>query len=207
MTPPRGVRNNNPGNIRRNPANKWQGRVPLSQNPDPEFEQFVSPAFGIRALAVLLINYQDKYNARSIRAIIKRFAPPTENDTSAYVDAVAERMRVDPDTVLDMHDYAHLRPLVEAIIAHENAGYRYPQHVIDRGLELAGVVSSTRQSVVATDTVRGSTAATTATAVSGAVATVAPQLWGLDWRVALAIVVAVAIAALLGVILWRSQRD
>lgn len=202
----RGIRNNNPGNIRRNPANKWQGRVPLDRQTDPDFEQFVSAEYGIRALAVTLITYQDRYGLRTIRQLIGRWAPPTENDTGAYVRAVARRVGRGPDEPLDVHRYEDLRPLIEAIVAHENADFRYPGHVIDRGLELAGVTRGGR-AVLETDTVRGSTAAASATAVSGAVATVAPQLWGLDWRVAVAIVVVVAIAAVAGVIAWRARRS
>lgn len=203
---PRGVRNNNPGNIRRNPANKWQGRVPLSQQTDHEFEQFVSPEYGIRALAITLITYQDRYGLRTVEEIVGRWAPPSENDTRAYVRAVARATGRAPASEIDTHDYEDLRMLVEAIISHENGGYRYQRHIVDRGLELAGVTPPPRP-VVSTDTVRGSTAATTATAVAGSLATVAPQLWGLDWRVAVAVVVAVAVAALVGVALWRARRS
>lgn len=202
MTVTRGVRNNNPGNIRRNPANKWQGRVPLERNTDPDFEQFISPEYGIRALAVLLITYYDKYGCDTIRSIIERWAPPSENDTDAYISAVARMMRVLPKTRLNLHDYDVLRRLVEAIIAHENAGYRYPSHVVDKGLELAGVIPTDHRAVIATDTVRGSTAATVATAVGAVV----PQLAGLDWRLAVAIVLSIAVAAVIGVTVWRSRR-
>ena len=54
---PRGIRNNNPGNIRRN-GDPWQG-LAKEQN-DREFFTFKSAVYGIRALARLLITYQDK---------------------------------------------------------------------------------------------------------------------------------------------------
>lgn len=205
-TVPRGVRNNNPGNIRRNRANKWQGLAPADRQTDPDFEVFVSPEYGIRALAVTLITYQDRHGLKTVEDIVNRWAPPSENDTRSYIRAVARGTGRAPRAEIDTHDYQDLRLLVEAIIAHENAGYRYPGHVMAKGLEMAGVVPQ-HVSVTATDTVRGSTAATAATAASGAVATVAPQLWGLDWRVAVTIVIVVAIAAVAGVILWRSRRS
>lgn len=138
---PRGIRNNNPGNIEW--GDPWQGLVPVNERTDSRFCQFVSPAYGIRALARTLITYQDKHNIRTVEAAINRWAPPVENDTGAYVRAVQKA--VDGDMV-DMHDYRYLRPLVEAIIKHENgvgplknANTWYDSDAIDEGLRLAGV--------------------------------------------------------------------
>src|SRR3569832_207317 len=83
----RGLRNNNPGNIRKT-ATDWRGEVVGS---DSAFETFATPEAGIRALAVLLRNYQRKYGLRTVRAIITRYAPPSENNTESYVSAVAGR--------------------------------------------------------------------------------------------------------------------
>src|SRR3569833_3001877 len=83
----RGLRNNNPGNIRKT-ATDWRGEVVGS---DSAFETFATPEAGIRALAVLLRNYQRKYGLRTVRAIITRYAPPSENNTESYVSAVARR--------------------------------------------------------------------------------------------------------------------
>ena len=66
----RGYRNSNPGNIEHVAANAWQG---LATPPsDGRFCRFTSHEFGIRALAALLITYQDRYQLRSVRAIISR---------------------------------------------------------------------------------------------------------------------------------------
>ena len=46
---PRGIRNNNPLNIRLNPENRWQGRVSPKHNSDGAFEQFQDPIMGLRA--------------------------------------------------------------------------------------------------------------------------------------------------------------
>lgn len=140
---PRGVRNNNPGNIEDDGKTPWQGlALPRS---DGRFLRFVSAPFGVRALARTLIVYQDKRRAPdgsaidTVREIINRWAPPVENDTRAYVAHVAARVGVGPDDPVDMHHQAVLKPLVCAIIAHENAGHAYPDAVIDEGLRLAGV--------------------------------------------------------------------
>ena len=57
---PRGIRNNNPLNIRLNPDNRWQGKVPPKHNSDGAFEQFHDPIMGLRAAAVLLIAHYDR---------------------------------------------------------------------------------------------------------------------------------------------------
>ena len=46
---PRGIRNNNPLNIRLNPENRWQGRVSPKLNSDGAFEQFHDPVMGARS--------------------------------------------------------------------------------------------------------------------------------------------------------------
>lgn len=139
---PRGVRNANPGNIEL--GDPWQGM--RARQTDGRFAQFETPAYGIRALARTLITYQDKHGIRSVRRAINRWAPPVENNTSAYVSQVALAMRVDPDETIDVHEYATLRPMVEAIIRHENGqgplktlNTWYDDATIDEGLRMAGV--------------------------------------------------------------------
>lgn len=166
MKKPRGIRNQNPGNVRW--GDPWQGLVPEKQRTDPAFCQFVSAAYGIRALARTLITYQDKYNLRTIRQIIGRWAPPNENNTNAYVRAVATQTGRAANDRLDMQSYADLRPLVEAIIRHENgagplntSNTWYDAVTIDKALALAGIeppkraagpVPVTRETVGATAT-------------------------------------------------------
>lgn len=206
--PPRGIRNNNPLNVERTGRDRWVGMARITL--DPRFVTFEAPEYGIRAAALILQRYQDRHGCETIRAIISRWAPAHENDTDAYVKAVARAVGVEPDDPVDVTDYRIARPLIEAMIRFENGVQPYPAHVIDEGLRRAGVVPGRPRSVAEaarTDTARGSAAAAAATAASGAVATVAPQLWGLDWRVAAAAVVAVAVAAVVAVLMWRSQRD
>lgn len=137
---PRGIRNHNPSNIdRTTPRTPWQGRVPDDQLTDPRFEQFVAPEWGIRALARTLITYQDKHGLRTVRGIIHRWAPPVENNTGAYASAVARKLGVGLDDEIDVHRFEVMRPLAEAIIAHENGRQPYSPATIEHGLRLAGV--------------------------------------------------------------------
>lgn len=149
MRMPRGIRNHNPGNIERN-ATRWHGMA--GQQPDSRFITFTSPEWGIRAIARTLITYQDKRRARdgsridSVREIIERWAPPSENNTVSYSRAVASALGIGPnDETVDVYHYATMEQLVRAIIRHENGlgpynGDWYPEDIIVRGLALAGIV-------------------------------------------------------------------
>ena len=202
----RGYRNRNPGNIEHVPANKWQG---LAEPPsDGRFCRFVSHEHGIRALAALLTTYQDRHGLRTVRGIIGRWAPPGENDTGAYVAAVARRVGVAADDPVDLHRHEQLRPMVEAVIAHECAGLAYPAAVIDRALTMAGVPpappSSIRQVATTTGTGRGAMAVGAA-GVATVAAQAAPAIQALG-SLAPMVAIAVILAAILGVLLWRLRR-
>lgn len=205
----RGYRNRNPGNIDWSKGNKWQGQVGIEPtgNP-PRFAVFETHEYGIRALAVLLTTYQDRHNRRTIRKIIDRWAPSQENNTSAYVAAVSRAAKRGPDEELDLHNYADLRPLVEAIITHELGGNPYTATTIDDGLRLAGVprpVTTTREAAT-TNTGKG---AITVAAAASAAATAAPALQSLSaipqW-VGVALVVAIAAVAVVYVLTQRKNR-
>lgn len=131
MKEKRGIRNNNPGNIRH--KDQWMGLT--SEQPDPAFCTFIEPRYGIRALAKTLLNYQRLYGINTVRGIINRWAPPTENDTHSYVHHVAHFMGVDADETIQVKD--HLLPLVSAIILHENGRNPYAEEVILEGINMA----------------------------------------------------------------------
>ena len=133
MKTPRGIRNNNPGNIRKSPA-EWLGET---DGADDAFETFSTPELGIRALAKILLNYQRRRRLRTVEAIISRWAPPNENDTDAYAAAVSVFLGVSPDDVIDLEDVRTLRLLTTAIIRHENGGQFYTDKTIDDGVRLA----------------------------------------------------------------------
>jgi hypothetical protein len=134
-TPTRGERNANPGNLDRN-ATKWQGMSP-DQSGDPRFVVFTDPVWGIRALAKTLLTYYRKHGLDTPRRIIDRWAPPTENDTAAYVVHVAKLLGVGPDDRIRVPDPQTLRTLTKAIIVHENGGCIYDDATITNGIERA----------------------------------------------------------------------
>ncbi|RMT61694.1 hypothetical protein ALP29_00235 [Pseudomonas syringae pv. avii] len=147
---PRGIRNFNPGNIRRANGVRWQGMA--ANQTDSDFVRFNGPRWGIRAIARVLITYQDKRRAAdgsridSVREIVERWAPPIENDTDAYTHQVARALGLDPAYEgVDVYEYDTMRALVLAIIRHENGpgplpgGVWYGEPVIVDALALAGI--------------------------------------------------------------------
>lgn len=82
----RGVRNNNPANIRR--GSLWYGLSDVQR--DKEFCQFSTMAYGIRAFFALMRTYHYKYDCNTIGQILHRFAPLCENDTYAYIAFVTK---------------------------------------------------------------------------------------------------------------------
>ena len=116
MKVPRGVRNNNPGNLRR--GAKWQGLS--SHQADVDFCVFDEPKWGIRALMKVLQSYSHLYHLDTVREIISRWAPPNENDTLSYIKSVALWVKVNPDSPLDLNDKNTLIRLAQAITKHEN---------------------------------------------------------------------------------------
>ncbi len=113
----RGLDNRNPGNIRRSKV-RYRGEVRPSR--DPDFKQFESLAWGYRAIFVLLDTYRIRYGLSTIRGMISRWAPPSENHTEVYIRAVAADTGLDPDQKLDTHDPQTMIPLAAAISRVEN---------------------------------------------------------------------------------------
>jgi hypothetical protein len=129
---PRGVRNNNPLNIRKS-SNKWEGKSVISL--DPSFETFTNPTFGFRAGMKLLNTYYHRHGLKTVEGIIGRFAPPVENNTGAYVNAVSKALNVSPNEVIDLNRDAPA--LLQAIAHHENGGHYYNINMIKAGVSLA----------------------------------------------------------------------
>lgn len=198
MSVPRGIRLNNPGNIRI--GDKWQGLMApadmsAAQKREKEFCVFAAPKWGIRALARLLIAYKDKHRLTTITGIIARWAPPkgrvgsrtyTQN-TGGYIAHVVALTGFGPDDEIDVYRYEHMRPLAIAIMKHET-GLRdlpYDDLTIDEGLRLAGVeipvkpVSASREikgQQVALGGVLGGMAAEAATSLSDAAGMLQPLI-------------------------------
>lgn len=103
----RGIRNNNPANIRR--GCNWKGLA--EKQTDKEFCQFVTMTWGVRALLVTLRTYVRKYHLHTVREIITRWAPPSDgNNTEKYIEFVEKAVReIDTPIILTLQamDFKH----------------------------------------------------------------------------------------------------
>lgn len=133
---PRGIRNNNPLNIRK--GSNWIGeRHPQS---DKAFEEFQSLEYGVRAGFLLLRKYMSGYHGLTrkfdtINLIIRRWAPPTENSTQRYIDYVARDMGMDPNTHFDFKDKRTMCNLVAAMIKVE-CGQEIDRQIIESAYDM-----------------------------------------------------------------------
>ena len=128
----RGLRNNNPGNIRRSKV-CYKGEVRPSR--DPEFKEFSTMAYGYRAMFVLLDTYRSRYGLTTIRQMLNRYAPPTENFTEGYVRLVSDYSGVMPDEVVDTRAEMDMIPIVSAMSKIEN-GVAANRADVERGWAL-----------------------------------------------------------------------
>ena len=114
---PRGLRLNNPGNIRISQT-KWQGEIIPSA--DKSFKQFQSMAYGYRAIIKLVRNYFVFYDLNTIEKIINRWAPPHENKTKAYIDFVCKDANIRVNTTIDVYNESMMCAIAGAISKMEN---------------------------------------------------------------------------------------
>lgn len=124
---PRGIRNNNPLNIRI--GNVWLGEV--REPTDPDFEQFMSMVYGVRAGFVLLRRYIRHYHRTTIPQVIAAWAPSTENNTEAYISAVCQMSKISRDETLDYYNQDQMYRLMDAMIYHECGQHISEQHIRD----------------------------------------------------------------------------
>lgn len=120
----RGIRNNNPGNLR---------HAPNASGSDGDFVIFPTPHDGMAALSRQLQLYGDRGN-NTLNGIIHTYAPARENNTRGYIDDVAKKTGFDPRERINLHDPATLRRVMSAIISHENGAQPYTDNEINQAI-------------------------------------------------------------------------
>lgn len=128
----RGLANCNPGNIRQS-AVRYKGEVRPSR--DPAFRQFESMPWGYRAIFVLLDTYRTRHGLETIRGMISRWAPPSENRTEVYIRAVTDAVGIADDRPVDTRDRTTMLRMAAAISRVEN-GTAADMDDVERGWEL-----------------------------------------------------------------------
>jgi len=127
---PINVRNNNPLNIRFNKKNKWNGQTGESGG----FAVFESPEYGFRAAYKLISTYQTAYDLYSVKEIISRWAPDSENDTQGYIDFITEKLNKWEWTPVTRQEIA---PLLYYMAQFEGAKDAFTIEQVNAGIGLA----------------------------------------------------------------------
>lgn len=142
---PRGIRNNNPGNVRIS-GSAWAGKVPIASNTDGTFEQFSGPFYGLRVIAYLLLKYQRDKGKKTIKALIEDaggWAPVNNADKNPanYGDTVAAAVGLRETDYVDLWTGNTLAGIVAAIVDFENGQQPYDATLI------ASAVASARSAL------------------------------------------------------------
>ena len=127
----RGERNNNPFNLEHGPA--WLGLC--ATQTDLPYLQFMTPEQGITAGFKSLHNQPRLHNLKTVYGIITRYAPPSENDTAAYINAICTALGVGEDDVLNLNDNDTLFKFGKAVIIHENGRCIYDDSTLSGCVE------------------------------------------------------------------------
>ncbi len=129
---PRGIRDNNPGNIRNSLLYAWDGQAGQDVG---GFCTFRAPIYGIRAMAMLIRHYQEYEQLKTVGGLIRRWAPPATNNLSQYIPYVAGRCGLGVNEIIKFTSY--LPCLIRAIIVRENGYCPYDECEIKHGIALA----------------------------------------------------------------------
>lgn len=121
----RGIRNNNPGNIRLS-EDRWHGQI---EGADKAFCTFQTMFHGIRALMKLLLNYHTLHGLSSVEQIIRRYAPANENHTGQYIDFVCGWMGVNRNYRIGIRAKPRWTELAAAICFYESRYHATPEEL------------------------------------------------------------------------------
>jgi hypothetical protein len=135
----RGVRNNNPLNIKKKVSNAWDG-IAEDQSGDSIFATFESAEYGIRAALRTLVTYQNKHKLKTPSEMLARWAPPSENIVSDYVATVKDLSGLSMDDPMVIGNNQKTLDLIRSMVAMENsqkAMRGYSSNTYNRALQLA----------------------------------------------------------------------
>nr|DAU86743.1 MAG TPA: virion protein [Caudoviricetes sp.] len=128
-----GYKGCNPLNVRAS-SDKWRGSIGQSDN---GYVIFSTPMDGIRAAATVIKNYGTKYGINTVRDIVSRYAPASENPTDDYIANVCKGTGYQPDEKLDTKNPEVLKKLVTAMMRQEIGDVPYSEETINEGVQRA----------------------------------------------------------------------
>lgn len=129
---PRGIRNNNPGNVKYTGI-QWNGIT----GSDGAFCVFSDPIYGIRAMARCIYNLQGNASSTTIKDMINAYAPLSENDTNSYIKTVCSKTGFSPNEQINLKDHDTLFKIIAAMISVECGYNPYTEDQIRKGVNLS----------------------------------------------------------------------
>lgn len=148
MNLPRGIRNNNPGNLVKTSIT-WLGKVEHSKNTDSRFEQFIELRYGIRALMRDVMTDISK-GKNTVSALITEFAPAFENNTTAYINTVANMVGIAVNFPITQLTDVLLIKICKAIVYVEN-GASYSSYISDQDYNSAIAILGKSSNITITE--------------------------------------------------------
>lgn len=112
------TRNNNPLNIRYSSSNNWNGK---GSDNGSGFENFESADHGLRAGLKLMRNHISNGDD-TLGSLIRKWAPPSENDTAQYAQFVSSKTGIPVDAKLDPNNPQQMQTIAKAMAQQE--GYK-----------------------------------------------------------------------------------
>lgn len=120
---------NNPGHIVKTSI-KWKGEIKCA-NPS-RFECFSTPYWGLRAMMMNLKTYRDRYKVKTVQHIIRRWAPPNENNTTLLIRNACGYVGHDCSRPFNLHDEFNFKRMVKAILRQEGNTLVFSDYIIER---------------------------------------------------------------------------
>ncbi|MEE1121839.1 MAG: hypothetical protein UHT92_09200 [Prevotella sp.] len=132
---PRGIRNNNPANIKYAPQNKWQGQA----KPNQGFCTFITPIYGLRAAYRLIGSYYTRHNLRTVAQIISRWSPDGKTIEDNYAWYVARGCGILSDEEIDIGNEDFMVKFMKGIVKFENTQNPYDDKTYRKAYRLSGI--------------------------------------------------------------------
>ncbi|MEL5336748.1 lytic transglycosylase [Serratia nevei] len=147
---PRGIRNNNPGNLNY----VGQNGATLEDHATPRFARFNSAFEGFAALGKQIKAYYNGTSKaagyqklQSVEDIISRFAPASENNTQAYINKLSKMLGVGRGDSLNIQDPQVLATLMNGITQIENGKNPYAPEMVLKAAQSAVGAGGSNSSV------------------------------------------------------------
>lgn len=130
----RGLRNNNPGNVKQGGATPWNGQVGTDNLGHAIFDSVEN---GLRALTIDLVNKQRLHNLYTLQDIFEYYAPTSDgNNPTEYAQTVASGLGIGPSEHFVINS-GNIAPLIRQVITVELG--RYAQSYVTDDMIQAGV--------------------------------------------------------------------